>query len=89
MQESKTTEEIYLTPPAFLKRTKETPMNKQEFRNGKHPSEPNMMNPDSPIEEITLEMILEQIKKLSAKRDEIQATLTGLKKQARKMVGSL
>lgn len=43
----------------------------------------------APEPEITLDMVLEQIKKLSVKRDEIQATLSGLKKQAQKMVGSL
>lgn len=42
---------------------------------------------EEPQPEITLEMVLEQIKKLSVKRDEIQATLSGLKKQAQSMIG--
>lgn len=45
--------------------------------------------PPEPQPEITLDMIMEQIKKLSAKRDEIQVTLSGLKKQAQKIIGSL
>ncbi|MGB9154378.1 MAG: hypothetical protein WCD70_14965 [Alphaproteobacteria bacterium] len=42
-----------------------------------------------PQPEITIDMIMEQIKKLSAKRDEITTMLSGLKKQAQRMIGQL
>ena len=47
------------------------------------------MSEEEQPQEVTLEMILEQIKKLSAKKDEIQKTLSGLKKQAQKMIGGI
>lgn len=55
------------------------------------PLPPNAAD-DTPREvapEITLEMLLEQIKRLSAKRDEITETIGGLKRNAQRMIGRL
>lgn len=49
----------------------------------------NAVSEEEQPKEVTLEMILEQIKKLSAKKEEIQKTLSGLKKQAQRMIGGI
>ena len=49
----------------------------------------NVVSEEEQPKEVTLEMILEQIKKLSAKKEEIQKTLSGLKKQAQRMIGGI
>lgn len=67
--------------PQFLKR-KGQPMTHAEHSAPKD-------TPELPQETVTLEMLMEQIKKLSAKKDELQTTITALKKQAQRLVGAL
>ncbi len=71
--------------PPFLKRNKDSSM----MTNTEHAPAETSDDGVAREPEITLEMILGQIKRLSDKRDEIQATLSGLKKQAQKMIGAL
>jgi hypothetical protein len=71
--------------PTFLQRNKENNVTHAEHSVPKDTPEITQ----DPPQEITIDMLMEQIKKLSAKRDEIQVTLSGLKKQAQSMIGRL
>ena len=88
--------------PTFLKRKKEPPMTHHDDKaaaiaTSAEPVQGTTVIPvhvepaaaKEPPSEITIDMIMEQIKKLSAKRDEITVTLSGLKKQAQRMIGQL
>ena len=79
-------EPVDLTIPEFLQRK---PKGNHMRAEDTQAATGKPLHEEAPAQEITIDMLMEQIKRLSAKRDEIQATLSGLKKQLQKMVGKL